>query len=155
MRFYTIRALKDSNPRHPVLETDVLPTELRTLILCFSMYFALRLFQSVEPLSYLKTHRFLEQLNQGRINCVLNVLICAFATHSPAAVLYGLSHRKPFGTGLRAAILFLYAPCACCISGSVFSFPFCLCLSFCSSWSCSFFLCTLHMQEQPFYRFYL
>ena len=25
------RALKDSNPRHPVLETDVLPTELRTL----------------------------------------------------------------------------------------------------------------------------
>ena len=25
------RALKDLNPRHPVLETDVLPTELRTL----------------------------------------------------------------------------------------------------------------------------
>ena len=30
--FYLIRALKDSNPRHPVLETDVLPTELRTQI---------------------------------------------------------------------------------------------------------------------------
>ena len=28
--FYINRALKDSNPRHPVLETDVLPTELRT-----------------------------------------------------------------------------------------------------------------------------
>ena len=30
-----IRALKDSNPRHPVLETDVLPTELRTQSYCF------------------------------------------------------------------------------------------------------------------------
>lgn len=35
-RFLTnkrIRALEDSNPRHSVLETDVLPTELRTLII--------------------------------------------------------------------------------------------------------------------------
>ncbi len=29
---HTKRALEDSNPRHPVLETDVLPTELRTLV---------------------------------------------------------------------------------------------------------------------------
>ena len=29
MQFW-LRALKDLNPRHPVLETDVLPTELKT-----------------------------------------------------------------------------------------------------------------------------
>lgn len=30
--FFINRALKDLNPRHPVLETDVLPTELRTRV---------------------------------------------------------------------------------------------------------------------------
>lgn len=30
LAFLMVRALEDSNPRHPVLETDVLPTELRT-----------------------------------------------------------------------------------------------------------------------------
>ena len=33
---YGLRALEDLNPRHPVLETDVLPTELKTHT-CFNL----------------------------------------------------------------------------------------------------------------------
>ena len=57
------RALKDSNPRHPVLETDVLPTELRTQLKIFNF----QPVQLVEQFELPQTRRFAGQLNKNFI----------------------------------------------------------------------------------------